>query len=136
LRARRAMETELSGAAHAPYDQWEEATMTLGRWLRRTMLALAAVPLCVGAGQVLGQPSGLSPLVLVGAVEGTIGPATEHHVGKLVAEAEERRAGALVLRLDTPGGLTDSTRDIVEAILASPVPIIGWLSPPGAHAAS
>lgn len=110
--------------------------MTLGQWLRRTMFAAAAVMLGVTAGQVQEQPQNAAPLVLVGAVEGAIGPATERHVGKLLGEAEVRRAEMLVLRLDTPGGLTESTREIIQAILASPVPVIGWVAPSGAHAAS
>jgi membrane-bound serine protease (ClpP class) len=74
--------------------------------------------------------------VLVGAIEGAIGPATVRHVERLVTRAAESQAGALVLRLNTPGGLTDSTREVIAAILGSPVPVIGWVAPPGAHAAS
>jgi membrane-bound serine protease (ClpP class) len=74
--------------------------------------------------------------VLVGAIEGAVGPATVRHVARLVETAAERRAEALVLRLNTPGGLTDATREIIAAILGSPVPVIGWVAPPGAHAAS
>ena len=49
---------------------------------------------------------------------------------------QERHAAALVLRLDTPGGLADSMRKIISTILGSSVPVIGWVAPPGAHAAS
>ncbi len=113
--------------------------MTLGRWLRRAFTAAAGLAAAAGAG--FGQDGGAglrsqTPLVLVGAVEGAIGPATVRHVERLVATAAERRAEALVLRLNTPGGLTNSTRDIIAAILGSPVPVIGWVAPPGAHAAS
>ena len=122
--------------------------MTFGPWFRRTLLAAAALALAAGAG--LGQsggpeqpavaaPGAAAP-VLVGAVEGAIGPATVRHVERLVEAAADlgagRRAEALVLRLDTPGGLTDSTREIIAAILGSAVPVIGWVAPPGARAAS
>lgn len=113
--------------------------MTIGRWFRRTFVAAAVLALAAGAG--LGQQgkpettAGAAP-VLVGAVEGAIGPATVRHVERLVKDAAEARATALVLRLDTPGGLTDSTREIIAEILGSPVPVIGWVAPPGAHAAS
>ena len=119
--------------------------MTFGPWFRRTIVAAAALALAAGAGYgQVGGPQGANPPaspvaaspVLVGAIEGAIGPATVRHVERLVEEAGERRAEALVLRLDTPGGLTDATREIIEEILGSPVPVIGWVAPPGAHAAS
>jgi membrane-bound serine protease (ClpP class) len=111
------------------------------------LFAAAALALAAGAGVGGDEASPetspetlpeTSPdrVVLVGAVEGAIGPAALRHVEKLVERAAGRRAEALVLRLDTPGGLTDSTRDIISVILGSTVPVIGWVAPPGAHAAS
>lgn len=99
---------------------------------------LAAFVLLVGFALAPGQdkPAEQGPLVMAGAVEGAIGPATAHHIRRLIDQAEERDAAALVLRLNTPGGLTDSTREIISEILTSNVPIIGWVAPPGAHAAS
>lgn len=81
------------------------------------------------------QPVERAP-VLVATVDGAIGPATARHVGQVLAHAVERRAEAVVLRLNTPGGLLSSTREITAAILASPVPVVGWVAPSGAHAAS
>jgi membrane-bound serine protease (ClpP class) len=112
--------------------------MSIGPWLRRTIVAAAALA-ALAAGAGLGQvaePEGAGRVVLVGAVEGAIGPATVRHVERLVDGAAARGAEALVLRLNTPGGLTDATREIVARILGSPVPVIGWVAPPGAHAAS
>lgn len=75
-------------------------------------------------------------LVLVSTIKGAIGPATSRQIEAAIAKAEERRAEALVLRIDTPGGLVTSTRDIVSAILASDVPVAGYVWPSGGHAAS
>jgi membrane-bound serine protease (ClpP class) len=69
-------------------------------------------------------------------VEGAIGPATSAYVENAIAEAEDRGARLLVLRMDTPGGLDTSMRSIVKAINASHVPIVGYVAPSGARAAS
>jgi membrane-bound serine protease (ClpP class) len=77
-----------------------------------------------------------SPLVLASSIDGAIGPATAHHIERLVKQAGERKARALVLQLNTPGGLATSMREIIATIIASPVPVIGYVAPSGAHAAS
>ncbi|MDX5367051.1 MAG: nodulation protein NfeD [Alphaproteobacteria bacterium] len=75
-------------------------------------------------------------LVLVSTIKGAIGPATFKQIEEAIAEAGDRNAEALVLRIDTPGGLVTSTRDIVSAILASDVPVAGYVWPSGGHVAS
>ena len=75
-------------------------------------------------------------VVLLAAIEGPIGPATERHVEDVLDLAAERDASAVVLRIDTPGGLVTSMRTIVSTIIDSAVPVIGYVAPPGAHAAS
>jgi membrane-bound serine protease (ClpP class) len=52
--------------------------------------------------------------VILGEVEGVIGPITANYVHRVIKEAEERKAEALVLLLDTPGGLDESMREIVK----------------------
>ena len=69
-------------------------------------------------------------------VEGVIGPASAGIFVDAIEDAEAARAEALVVRLDTPGGLDDSMRHIVKAILASPVPVIVHVAPEGSRAAS
>lgn len=69
-------------------------------------------------------------------IEGAIGPATRDYVVRGIEQAEDEGAAAVVLRMDTPGGLVDSTRDIIRRILNADVPVITWVAPPGAHAAS
>ena len=75
-------------------------------------------------------------LVLTIVIDGAIGPATAGHVKDALAKAGERHADAVILRLNTPGGLATSMREIIADVLASPVPVIGYVAPSGAHAAS
>ncbi|MFY0310536.1 nodulation protein NfeD [Leisingera sp. D0M16] len=74
--------------------------------------------------------------VLVTVVEGPIGPATVHHVERVLQQARTAPAEAVVLQLNTPGGLADAMREIISQILQSQVPVITYVAPPGAHAAS
>jgi membrane-bound serine protease (ClpP class) len=74
--------------------------------------------------------------VLLLDIRGGIGPATRDYLQRGIAEANDTGAAAIVLRIDTPGGLDASTRDIIRAILASDVPVIAWVAPEGARAAS
>ena len=77
-----------------------------------------------------------SPVAVVLRVDGAISPASADYVVHGVARAKAMHAAAIVLELDTPGGLSSSMRDIVKAILASDVPVIGYVAPSGARAAS
>lgn len=77
----------------------------------------------------------LGPVVVI-EIEGAVGVASAEFLDKAVAEARARDAAALVLRLDTPGGLVTSTRAMIKAILGSPVPVLLWVAPSGARAAS
>jgi len=76
------------------------------------------------------------PPVIVVAVKGAIGVGTGHLIEEVLARARNERAGLVVLRLDTPGGLVSATRDVIAAILESPVPVALFVSPSGARAAS
>ena len=69
-------------------------------------------------------------------ITGAIGPATSEYVAAAFADAAGRSAKLFVLRLDTPGGLDSSMRDIIRAVLDSPAPVITYVSPNGARAAS
>lgn len=75
-------------------------------------------------------------LALTISIDGAIGPASAGYVKDALAKAGERRAEIVILRLNTPGGLNTSMREIIADVLASPVPVVGYVAPSGAHAAS
>ena len=69
-------------------------------------------------------------------VDDTINPITDEYIGRAITEAGQTHADAVLIELNTPGGLADSTRNIIEKILASPVPVIVYVTPSGSRAAS
>ncbi|OAF17874.1 NfeD family protein [Bradyrhizobium neotropicale] len=75
-------------------------------------------------------------LALTVTIDGAIGPASASYVKEALAKASERHAEIVLLRMNTPGGLNSSMREIIADVLASPVPVIGYVAPSGAHAAS
>lgn len=99
-----------------------------------TFLIVLMLPIMLVISSV--NNSARAEIAVVAEIQGPIGPAAVRYVGNAVEFANERQAGALVLRIDTPGGLETSMREIVEHILSSPVPVIGYVAPPGARAAS
>jgi len=75
-------------------------------------------------------------LVYVATYEGVINPVSAEYINHVLAEAQEATATAVVIRLDTPGGLDTSMRLIIKDITSSPVPVIVYVSPSGGRAAS
>ena len=99
---------------------------------RRPFLGLVLIL----GGFLVAWPALAATKVAVIDVEGPIGPATSSYVERSFADVRDRQIDLVVLRLDTPGGLVGSMRSVIKAILASPVPVVGFVAPSGAHAAS
>jgi membrane-bound serine protease (ClpP class) len=77
-----------------------------------------------------------SPAIVVFDVKGVINPVMADFVSRGIEEAEERNATACIIQMDTPGGLDTAMRDIVKDIVSARVPVVVYVSPSGARAAS
>ncbi|MFC9915018.1 nodulation protein NfeD [Streptomyces sp. NPDC127197] len=91
------------------------------------LACLLAVPAVSAAG---------TPPVLITKVDGTITPVVADHLQEGVRIAERERHAAYMIEMDTPGGLLQSTREIVQDFLASDIPVVVYVTPSGARAAS
>lgn len=100
----------------------------LAVWL--AALAIAAVVLSLAPGGAQDRTA------VVLHIDGAIGPATVDYFARGLETARERNSPVVILRMDTPGGLDTSMRQIIRDILASPVPIVGYVAPSGSRAAS
>ncbi len=99
----------------------------------RKVVWLAVIAAAVALG---GAARAEERVVLVGKIEGVINPITAQYVDRVVGEAEERGAAAVVFQINTPGGLVESTYRITTRFLNARVPVITYVAPSGARAAS
>jgi membrane-bound serine protease (ClpP class) len=106
---------------------------------RRSLAHLACALACLAAGLAAG-PRGVDaqerPTVVVAELDGIIHPIAAEYLDDAIARADALGAEAVVVVLRTPGGLLDSTRDIVARMIASRAPIVVFVGPSGARAAS
>src|SRR3990172_4540930 len=82
------------------------------------------------------SPAAATGKVTLITVETAINPSTADFIHQSIADAGENGSVAIVIRLNTPGGLLKSTRNIVSDLLEAPIPVIVYVSPGGAQAAS
>ncbi len=101
-------------------------------------LLMLALPLASGFGQSADTTvqSSRPRVVYLIDVDGVINPISAEYIIRNIAYAEEQNAECLIVRLDTPGGLLESTKDIVKHMLSANVPIVVYVSPSGAGAVS
>jgi membrane-bound serine protease (ClpP class) len=102
------------------------------------MRRIWAAVVLVAAGWMLlaGATAPSAPTGVLLPVSGPIGPATSNFFVRKLREAGDNGASLVVVTIDTPGGLDTAMRDMVQAILAAEVPVIAYVSPSGARAAS
>ena len=110
-------------------------------WLAAPGLALLLAPAALAEPHASAHPDSTAgsegtPVVCVAPLVDAIGPASARFLIDSIDRAEKRKAECLVIELDTPGGLESAMRDIVKRILAADVPVVVYVAPSGARAAS
>ncbi len=105
--------------------------------LRLTRVLLAMPFLLAGGLLLTAEPvsSADNPVIQL-TIDGAIGPATDDYIGRALATAARRQAELVVIRMDTPGGLDTAMRGIIKNITNSTVPVVTYVAPSGARAAS
>jgi len=111
---------------------WPKAATALSAWFFALFfICFLAVP----SNPAVGQSTQDRPVLLID-IKGAIGFVAAGHLAKALEQATAHGAPAVVVRLDTPGGLLTSTREMIHTILASRIPIVMYVAPNGSRAAS
>ncbi len=101
------------------------------------LLATGLMILMVGSGMLFGSDEESdTPKVYLIDVDGTINPALADHIIKGIETAEKDKAAAVIIRLDTPGGVLATTKTIVKAIINAKLPVVVYVAPSGSSATS
>jgi len=109
----------------------------IARWLWVVVLIMGSAPtICADAIPPVTDLPASTGMVAQLTLDGPIGPAAAEYFGDASKRAEADGAAAIVLRLDTPGGLIESMRQIIARMLACNIPVLVYVAPSGARAAS
>ncbi len=108
----------------------------IAKWKARSMTAALLLLGCLLLAPDAGLRAQDTRSALLVEIEGAIGPAASDFISRAIERAQRDKAELIILRLDTPGGLDTSMRAINREILSSPVPVVGYVAPSGARAAS
>ncbi|AMX03117.1 NfeD family protein [Microbulbifer thermotolerans] len=108
----------------------------MSKWISKLSLSVAVLLLVAFIAAGAGGQQQVRPHIALLSIEGPIGPATTDYLVRATEEAAEAGAQLIVIQMDTPGGLDAASRDIIQHILASPVPVATYVHPAGARAAS
>src|SRR5437016_10781661 len=100
--------------------------------MKTTLTCLALWLACAATPKAFGAAEKISLI----KIDGAIGPATASYISRSIDEARTQNAQCLVIQLNTPGGLLDSTQTIVQSFLGSAVPVVVYVAPTGATATS
>jgi membrane-bound serine protease (ClpP class) len=100
------------------------------------VLLLGVLAPALAAAKGPPEPAERRGSIAVARIDGSINPASSDYLQRAIGEAETLEAAILLIELDTPGGLVASTQDIIQAMLASRVPIVVYVAPQGAWAGS
>ena len=117
-----------------------QRSQPLTRW--RVVAALAPLYLLLSAAILLRLPAvhadehPAAPFVLELTLDGEVEPILATYIDEGLADAAKRHAALVLITMDTPGGLSDSMKDMIQHILASPVPVAVYVSPTGGRGAS
>ena len=103
---------------------------------RGALPSICIVALLLSFVCALAQKTFAAEKVGVINVDGAIGPATASYISRSIEEAKTQNVQCLVIQLNTPGGLLDSTQKIVQSFLGSPIPVVVYVAPTGATATS
>src|SRR5580704_7857572 len=95
-------------------------------------LRIPCILAVLGAVSAFGQ----APRVIAVSIEGEIHPITVEIVSHAIEQAQAQNAALLLVRINTPGGLLDATREVIQKLDASTVPVVTYIAPSGARGAS
>src|SRR3984893_3606440 len=121
------------GLSRKPDDSQPGSASTRFLALMKNIL-ISRIFFCIAATWFLCCPAPAQVLKVV--VNDTIQPITEEYIARALDEAQRKNDQAVLIEINTPGGLVDSTRKIIEKITASPIPVIIYVTPSGSRAAS